>query len=74
MPRGVPRSSAVAHKRGRVGGLSVTRAPDDPELISARQDLVVERLVEHAERVLAKPLTDEQRDRIAALLQGGDAQ
>lgn len=74
MPIGVPKSSIVATKRAKVGGLSRSRPPNDPELVDARQDLVVERLVELATEVLAKPLTAAQRDRVALLLDGGGAE
>ena len=71
-------SPAVASKRATIAGLSVgvktgKRQPDDPELKAAYRDLAVERLAEHAERVIAgwpKP-TPEQLQRIAALLLAG---
>lgn len=56
--------------RARVAALSRSRERDDPDLIAARQTLKAERLAAHVAKVLADapPLTDEQRDRIAALL------
>ena len=49
------------------------RRPDDPELIEARRNLRALRLEEHVTKVLdgAPPLSDEQRERIAALLRTG---
>jgi hypothetical protein len=59
----------VAHYRAKVGALSRDRAPDDPEIIEARRDLVAANL-EHrvAEAVATTQLTTEQRSRIAAIL------
>lgn len=56
--------------RARVAALSRTRTRDDPDLVSARQTLKAERLAEHVAKVLAEapPLSDGQRERIAALL------
>lgn len=61
------------HKRARIARLSQDRAADDPELIQERQNLKAQRLEEHIAAVInsAPPLTDEQRDRIAAILRGG---
>lgn len=65
-------------ERARIGGLSSrpNRQPDDPELIEARRNLRALRLEEHVRKTLAEapPLSDEQRERIAALLHvgGGD--
>jgi hypothetical protein len=65
--------------RARVASLTRSRRPDDPDLIDARRDLAAERLADHVRRVVdtAPPLTDEQRNRIAALLRdtsgGGQA-
>ncbi len=66
-------SAASAHHRARVAALSRSRTPNDPEFLDARRDLRAEMLHSHVARVLAEapPLTDEQRDRIAALLRGG---
>lgn len=65
--------SSKLSQRGRVAALSRSRQPDDPELVEARRDLAVLSLEEHIRRVVAEapPLTDEQRDRIAALLRAG---
>jgi hypothetical protein len=67
------------HHRARYAALSRDRAPDDPELVAARQALAearqdpalrVERLAEAIRKAVdaAPPLTDEQRTRLAALL------
>jgi hypothetical protein len=66
--------SAVTSGRGRVAALSRSRHPDDPELITARRDLAALNLEQYVLRVVAEapPLSDEQRDRIAAILRGGD--
>jgi len=62
-------------ERARVASLSRSRKSDDPELIEARRNMRAERLAEHVARVVAEapPLTDEQRERIAALLRAGGA-
>ena len=67
------------HHRARVAALSRDRAPDDPELVAARQALAEARQdpALRAERLAlaickavdaAPPLSDEQRTRLAALL------
>lgn len=65
-------------KRAKVAALSRSRTKDDPELVTARQDLAASKLAQYVEKVVAEapPLTAEQSDRIAALLRpaGGDAQ
>lgn len=65
-------------KRAKVAALSRSRSKDDPELVTARQDLAASKLAQYVEKVVAEapPLTAEQSDRIAALLRpaGGDAQ
>ncbi|MCV7744784.1 hypothetical protein [Micrococcus luteus] len=57
-------------ERARVASLSRSRSTDDPELIEARRNLKAERLADYVARVVAEapPLTDAQRDRIAAML------
>lgn len=66
-------SPATAKKRAQVAALSRDREKDDPELVEARRDLCALSLTEHVQRVLSKapPLTNEQRDNIAALLRAG---
>jgi hypothetical protein len=73
-------SKAAAYQRGRIAGLSRAvrngeRPADDPELNEARQNLAYEQLASHAARVVAgwpQP-TDEQVQRIAAILRAGGA-
>ncbi|GJO25672.1 hypothetical protein NJB1507_29330 [Mycobacterium marinum] len=62
----------VFHERARVGALSRSRSDDDPELVTARQNLKALNLEEYVRKVVseAPPLTPEQRDRIAAILRG----
>jgi hypothetical protein len=62
-------------QRARVAALTRSRPPDDPELVEARRDLAAEGIAQHIAKVVAKapPLTSAQRDRIAAILRGGDA-
>ena len=66
-------SKAATHERAKIASWSRYRDPDDPELEEARRNLRAERLADHVARVVdeAPPLTAEQRDRIAAILQGG---
>jgi hypothetical protein len=49
------------------------RKPDDPELVEARRNLAALRLAEHVAKVVAAapPLSQEQRERIVALLRAG---
>lgn len=63
----------IRSERGRVGALSRSRNQDDPDLVEAKRNLKALKLEEHIRRVVAEapPLTDEQRDRIAALLRAG---
>jgi hypothetical protein len=57
-------------ERARIAALSRSRKADDPDLITARRDLRAEKLADHIRQVVdaAPPLSDEQRDRLAALL------
>jgi len=63
------------NQRARVAVLTRHRPSDDPELIEARRDFAAERLAIHVARVVAEapPLTNEQLDRIAAILRGAAA-
>ncbi|MFF5862646.1 hypothetical protein [Micrococcus luteus] len=56
--------------RGRVASLSRSRPATDPDLINARRDLAAAKLDAYVKKVVAEapPLTNAQRDRIAALL------
>jgi hypothetical protein len=60
-------------ERAKIAGLSRDRRADDPELLDARRNLRALKLEEHVARVVAEapPLTDEQRERITALLRAG---
>lgn len=71
----MPTSTSVAHHRARVAALSRDRAPDDPDLLAARQSLKALRLEEHVRKALAEAPrpTDNQLARIAALLRTGGA-
>lgn len=62
-------------ERAKVAALSRDRAPDDAELIQARQNLRALRLEDHVKRVIseAPPLTNAQREKIANLLRAGGA-
>ncbi len=77
----MPDPSSWTHHRARVAALSRDRAPDDPELVAAREALAdarrrastvlrAERLAKAINKTVAEapPLTDEQRARLAALL------
>ena len=71
--------SEILSVRGRVASLSRTRKPNDPDLIEARRHLATAKLEQYVARVVAEapPLTDEQLERVSALLRparsGGDA-
>jgi hypothetical protein len=71
MPR--PHSPETAHRRARVARLNQLHPPGHPELVEAQRDLAASALHDHVERVLASSprLSDEQLDRIAALLRAG---
>ena len=71
----MPISNEVARCRGRVGGLKRAvrngeRATDDPALENALRALDVEKLAEHAAKVVAAwpTLTKSQRDRIGSIM------
>lgn len=77
-------SSAVAHARARVAGMSnyrnpngsFGRAPDDPAMIEARQALATANVAAAIERIVAKapPLSADQVETLRALLRpGGDS-
>lgn len=61
---------SVLHERARVASLTRSRTPDDPELVKARQSLKAAKLEDYIARTVATapPLTDEQAQRLAALL------
>lgn len=59
--------------RGRVAALTRSRSVDDPDLVNARRNLKAERLADYIRKTVdtAPPLTPEQRDRLALLLNAG---
>lgn len=61
------------HHRARVARLSRDHAPSAPELVEARRDLKAANLQKAVEKAVntAPPLTEEQVDRISAILRGG---
>ena len=65
--------STWTHERARVASLSRDRQPDDPELLEARRNMRAARLEAHIQKIIAQapPLTNEQCERIAALLIDG---
>jgi hypothetical protein len=62
--------STWTHERARVASLTRSREANDPELQEARRNLRTERLADYIQRAVdaAPPLSQEQRDRLAALL------
>lgn len=73
MPQDI--APSVAKYRARIAGLSRDRSPDDPDLAEARQNLRAAKLEAHIQKAVAEasPLSDEQRDRIVAILRSGAA-
>lgn len=65
--------STKFHERARIASLTRSRQPDDPELVDARRNLAALSLEDYVRQIVAQapPLTDEQRERIAALLRVG---
>lgn len=63
------------HERARIGALSRSRTPDDPDLIDARRNLAYIRAEDYINELVsaAPPLTDDQRNRLASLLSAGGA-
>lgn len=59
--------STWTHERARIASLSRSRAPDDPDLLTARRNLREARLADYITRTVdaAPPLTAAQRDRLA---------
>jgi hypothetical protein len=67
----IPKQSPEARReRGRIGALSRSRAPDDPDLAAARRFVAVEHLERHI-RVAVGDLTRVDRARLVALLADG---
>lgn len=67
-------SSSVLKARAALGVAS--RAKDSERIATARRDLAAAKLADYVAKVVAEapPLTDEQREHIAALLRAGGAQ
>lgn len=63
-------AAQVAHHRARVAALSRDRAPDDHDLLDAKQQLRVAKTAEYIRKLVeeAPPLSDDQRARLAELL------
>jgi hypothetical protein len=59
--------SPILHERARAGALSRSRAPDDPDLVAARQNLEALQLEKYV-IAQASILRPEQREHIAKLL------
>lgn len=59
--------SSILYERARIGALSRSRPDDDPELVTARQNLKALRLEKYV-IAEARCLRREQRERIAELL------
>jgi hypothetical protein len=62
-------------ERARIASLSHRRPADDPELVTARQNLKALRLEEHVREKVSSwpPLRPEQAERVAGLLRSGGA-
>lgn len=62
--------STTLINRGRVAALTRSRPASDPDLQEARRDLAASKLADYINRVIsqAPPLTNEQRERLSALL------
>lgn len=68
-------SPAVAKARAQVAAIRRHRAPDDPALAEAQQNLRAAKLEDHVRKVVAEapPLSHDARDRIVAILRSGVA-
>jgi hypothetical protein len=66
-------TAAGRHHRARIAALSRRCKADDPQLIDERRSFAADRLAATVLEVVASapPLTDEQRDRIVAILRSG---
>lgn len=62
-------------ERARHNALRRYRPDDDPQVIEARRALKAARAEDYVRQLVdsAPPLTDEQRSRLASILQGGAA-
>lgn len=66
---------SVYGERAVVAALTRSREADDPDLVDARRNLTTAKLAQYIERTVAAapPLTDEQCDRLVAILRGAGA-
>jgi hypothetical protein len=69
-PELAAKSPARRRAAATVAGVERRSGPDDPRLPNLRRDLRATELEEHVRRIVDTfpPLTDEQRNKIAALL------
>jgi len=67
--------SEVFNQRARVAALVRHRHDGDQDIAVARQALAAARLADYIQKVVAEapPLSNEQREKLALLLRGGDA-
>lgn len=65
-----PPVSEVQHLRGKLA--NACRRGTETDIIEARRDLAMAKIEQYAARVVAEapPFTDEQRERLAGLLNG----
>lgn len=68
----LPLSPEARRLRSKIASTKRDR-PDSPELPNLRRDFEAQKLADHVQAALrsAPPLTDEQRNRITALLRAG---
>jgi hypothetical protein len=61
---------AVLSRRGRLNAMQRHHGPDDPRVVELRRETAADAIARYVRKVVdaAPPLTDEQRNRIAALL------
>lgn len=60
--------TAWMRKRGLLARKSRDLPPDHPEIVALRTELKVDRAAEYITKLIAEPLNDEQRTRLAELL------
>lgn len=68
-------SHSWTHERAKIASLSRSRPSDDPDLVTARQNLKALKLEDHVREKVASwpPLRPEQAARIVGLLRAGGA-
>ena len=69
------RSPEIRVASSKLGGLSKSRRPDDPDVAEAHRDLAAAKIAEYIRRTVeaAPPLTAGQRSKLAVLLLAGPA-